>query len=52
MRNLDYIDDFTDDLDELSRAIDHEATEREEDDLEIINLVNTVCQKMYSKFQK
>ena len=50
MKNLDYIDDFTDDLDEISRAIDQEADERETDDLEIIELVNNVCQKMYSKF--
>ena len=43
LRNLDYIDNFTDDLDELSKAIDIEAEERETDDLEIIELVNNVC---------
>ena len=43
LKNLDYIDDFTDDLDILSKAIDLENTERETDDLEIIDLVNNVC---------
>ena len=43
MKNLDYLDDFTEDLDNLSGAIDLENTEREADDAEILDLVNNVC---------
>ena len=50
LKNLDFIDDFTYDLDEISRAIDNESSEREIDDQGIINLINDVCQKMYLKF--
>ena len=52
LKNLDYINDFTQDIDDLSTAIDLENQEREQDDLEILDLVNNVCQKMYKKFQK
>ena len=50
LKNLDFIDDFTYDLDEISKAIDNESSERELDDQGIINLINDVCQKMYLKF--
>jgi len=43
LKNLDYLDDFTEDLDDLSNAIDLENAERETDDLEILDLVNNVC---------
>ena len=43
MKNLDFIDDFTYDLDEISKAIDDESEERLNDDQGIINMVNDIC---------
>ena len=43
LKNLDQIEDFTYDLDEISKAIDKESEERESDDQGIINMVNEIC---------
>ena len=43
IEHFDWIDDFTEDIEEISKALDRESTDREQDDQGIINMVNDVC---------
>ena len=43
LKNMDWVTDFVSDIEEVSKALEKEGHERQQDDQGIINMVNDVC---------
>ena len=46
------VSDFAEPLNDIAERLTVEQSERKKDDQEIIDLLNNVCTKMYTRFQQ
>ena len=51
LKNMDWVEDFVGEIEELVAALEAEGDARQSDDQDIMNMVNDVCAKMYLKFK-
>ena len=52
LKDMGEVSDFAEPLNDIAERLTVEQSERKKDDQEIIDLLNNVCTKMYSRFQQ